>query len=62
MISALFTFGVIAVSTVPAVIVKNIICGKLRAAEREAHRAEAARDMRQMNELYNLITEEGTGV
>lgn len=62
MISALFTFGVIAVAAVPAVIVKNIICGKLRAAEREAHRAEAARDMRQMNELYNLIIEEGAGV
>lgn len=62
MISALFTFGVIAVAAVPAVIVKNIICGKLRAAEREAHRAEAARDMRQMNELYNLIIEEGAGI
>ena len=52
MINALFIFGVIAVAAVPAVIVKNIICGKLRAAEREEHRAEAARDMRQMNELY----------
>lgn len=62
MISALFTFGVIAVAAIPAVIVKNIICGKLRAAEREAHRAEAARDMRQMNELYNLIIEEGAGI
>lgn len=62
MISALFTFGVIAVAAVPAVIVKNIICGKFRAAEREAHRAEAARDMRQMNELYKLITEEGAGI
>lgn len=62
MISALFIFGLIAVAAVPAVIVKNIICGKLRAAEREAHRAEAARDMRQMNELYNLIIEEGAGV
>lgn len=62
MISALFTFGVIAVAAVPAVIVKNIICGKLRAAEREAHRAEAKRDMQQMNELYNLIIEEGAGV
>ena len=58
----MFTFGVIAVAAVPAVIVKNIICGKLRAAEREAHRAEAARDMRQMNELYNLIIEEGAGI